>query len=38
MVPMIKDENGGKKHGGGLNVSNFNEKLIRSWCTLWTPN
>lgn len=26
------------KKGGKLHVSNFDEKIIRSWCSLWTSN
>ena len=30
-------EMSGRKNGGNY-VSSFNEKIIRSRCTLWTPN
>lgn len=31
-------EEGGRINGGNIYGSSFNEKIIRSWCTLWTPN
>ena len=26
------------KEGGSYNASNFNEKIIRSWCSFWTSD